>query len=75
MFWVLKRTVLAQKNGSFEYPQHMFWLRNKKKAFLVRTLKVKSWYSRSYIFTLTTEIEVEKYLIHVYKYWYDIFPL
>ena len=25
MFWVLKRW-----DGSFEYPQHMFWLRNKK---------------------------------------------
>ena len=26
-------------DGSFEYPQHMFWLRNKKINFLVRTLK------------------------------------
>ena len=25
-------------DGSFEYPQHMFWLRNKKFNFLVRTL-------------------------------------
>ena len=25
-------------DGSFEYPQHMFWLRNKKINFLVRTL-------------------------------------
>ena len=24
--------------GSFEYPQHMFWLRNKKNNFQVRTL-------------------------------------
>ena len=31
-FWVLKRTV------SFEYPQHMFWLRNKKNNFQLRTL-------------------------------------
>ena len=23
----------AQENGSFEYPQHMFWLRNKKIIF------------------------------------------
>ena len=33
----------AQKNrlkrdGSFEYPQHMFWLRNKKIVFLLRSL-------------------------------------
>ena len=33
MFWVLKRTI-----GSFEYPQHMFWLRNMKNYFLVGTL-------------------------------------
>ena len=25
-------------DGSFEYPQHMFWLRNKKINFLVHTL-------------------------------------
>ena len=35
MFRVLKRT---GRDGSFEYPQHMFWLRNKKNNFLVRTL-------------------------------------
>ena len=28
-------------DGSFEYPQHMFWLRNKKINFLVRTLNLK----------------------------------
>ena len=26
------------RDGSFEYPQHMFWLRNKKINFLVLTL-------------------------------------
>ena len=36
-FWVLKRTVSTHRDGSFEYQQHMFWLRNKKKN-LVRTL-------------------------------------
>ena len=25
-------------DGSFEYPQHMFWLENKKNIFLLRTL-------------------------------------
>ena len=32
LFSVLKRTVssrLTRRDGSFEYPQHMFWLRNK----------------------------------------------
>ena len=29
---------LSHEDGSFEYPQHMFWLRNKKINFLVHTL-------------------------------------
>ena len=32
MFWVLKKTVSLRR--LFEYPQHMFWLRNKKNIFL-----------------------------------------
>ena len=28
----------SHRDGSFEYPQHMFWLRNKKNNFQVRTL-------------------------------------
>ena len=28
----------SHRDGSFEYPQHMFWLRNKKNNFLVSTL-------------------------------------
>ena len=28
----------SHRDGSFEYPQHMFWLRNKKNNFLVRSL-------------------------------------
>ena len=37
---VLTCVLGAQKNrdGSFEYPQHMFWLRNKKNNFPVHTL-------------------------------------
>ena len=31
-------------DGSFEYPQHMFWLRNKKIKFLVRTLMFTTLY-------------------------------
>ena len=27
VFWVLKR------DGSFEYPQHMFWMRNKENSY------------------------------------------
>ena len=30
MLWVFKRTKEpSQRDGSFEYPQHMLWLRNK----------------------------------------------
>ena len=32
----------AHCHGSFEYPQHKFWLRNTKNDFLVRTLNLKS---------------------------------
>ena len=32
----------SHRDGSFEYPQHMFWLRNKKIIFLVRTLSYAS---------------------------------
>ena len=28
----------SHRDGSFEHPQHMFWMRNKKINFLVRTL-------------------------------------
>ena len=29
---------LSHRDGSFEYPQHMFWLRNKKNNFLLHTV-------------------------------------
>ena len=29
---------LSHLDSSFEYPQHLFWLRNKKNNFLVHTL-------------------------------------
>ena len=33
----------SHQDGSFEWPQHMFWLRNKKKySSLVRTLQLKA---------------------------------
>ena len=32
---------LSHCDGSFEYPQHMFWLGNKKIIFLVRTLNLR----------------------------------
>ena len=35
-FWSSKE--MSHGDGSFEYPQHMFWLRNKKIIFLVGTL-------------------------------------
>ena len=28
----------SHRDGSFEYQQHMFWLRNKKNGFQLRTL-------------------------------------
>ena len=28
----------SHRDGYFEYPQHMFWLRNKKNNFQLRTL-------------------------------------
>ena len=28
----------SHRDGSFEYPQHMFWLRNKKNKFQLHTL-------------------------------------
>ena len=31
----------SQQDGSFEYPQDTFWLRNKKIIFLVRTLNLR----------------------------------
>ena len=35
-FWCSK--ALSHRDGSLEYPQHMFWLRNKKNNFQLRTL-------------------------------------
>ena len=29
---------LSHRDSSFEYPQHLFWLRNKKNNFQLRTL-------------------------------------
>ena len=28
----------CSKDGSFKYPQHMFWMRNKENSFTIRTL-------------------------------------
>ena len=33
-----KFCVLSYRDGSFEYPKHMFWLRNKKNNFLYALL-------------------------------------
>ena len=37
MFWVLKKTISLNLDGSFEYPQHMLWSRNKKNSYLIHT--------------------------------------
>ena len=39
-FWYLKEP--SHWDGSFDYPQHMFWMRNKKVNVLVRTLKFRA---------------------------------
>ena len=43
-FWPQKRMIESTEragpydtDGFYEYPQHMFWLRNKKTIFLLRT--------------------------------------
>ena len=62
MFWVLKRTIsMRVLNGSFEYPQLMFWLRNKKNNFLLHTF---IWRPVSYTIqcTLYSAIENEIYM-------------
>ena len=67
---------LSHSDGSFEYPQHMFWMRNKENIFPIRTLiwrpdtglflwKIKVIYSfyertKAYAFTL---FETELYVI------------
>ena len=33
----------SHRDGSFEYPQHMFWLRNKKKYFSVTQSYLGAW--------------------------------
>ena len=37
-FWCSKEP--SHQDGSFEYPQHMCWLRNKKIKFSLLTLKL-----------------------------------
>ena len=36
VFWCTKEP--SHRDGSYEYPQHMFWLRNKKNNFQLRSL-------------------------------------
>ena len=40
VFWALKRTLSLRR--SFEYPKHMFWLKNKKIIFSYALLFVYS---------------------------------
>ena len=40
----------SHRDGSFEYPQHMFWLRNKKNNFQVRTFIWRSGFG--FVFSL-----------------------
>ena len=38
MFCALKKKEPSHRDGSFEYPQHIFWLRNKNSTFQLRNL-------------------------------------
>ena len=53
----------SHRGGSFEYPQHMFWLRNKKKKFLLRTLIVGSGPDVTSASSLFAKICVCKFLV------------
>ena len=39
----------SHRDGSFENPQHMFWLRNKKVVFLLRTLNYRPVYEHKFL--------------------------
>ena len=39
----------SHRDDSFEYPQHMFWLRNKKNNFQLRTY-LGAWFTLTYSF-------------------------
>ena len=59
-------------DGSFEFPQHMFWLRNKKLIFLGMHSKLKSWWTSLFIQTvrIASLLFVLKYhieILHVLK--------
>ena len=51
MFWVLKRKV-SLRYGSFEYPEHMFWLRNNNIIFLICNLN----YIKARIYSLDVKL-------------------
>ena len=59
---------LSHRDGSFEHPQHMFWLRNQNNNFQLRTLIWRSGYMRHirlisiYIGNLNYKIEIPFYL-------------
>ena len=58
---------LSHRDSSFEYPQHMFWLRNKKNNFQLRTLiwgpdlcdKTKTKDCQSSLFSIPQYINLE----------------
>ena len=62
-------------DSSFEYPQHMFWLRNKKINFLVHTLKPDMGFSLIWIFFLSRlqNTSHRKYGGHIGKYLKNFF--
>ena len=51
----------SHRDGSFEYPQRMFWLRNRKNIFLVRTTIWRP-VSGKFMFTISDNVDHDKTL-------------
>ena len=54
MNFVLSIALGAQKNGSFEHPLHMFWLRNKKLIFTYALLSTGIQYAKTILAFLSS---------------------
>ena len=53
----------SHRDGSFEYPQHMFWFRNKKNIFQICTL-IWGPEADSHVYMLTLIVLVTFYVLH-----------
>ena len=64
MFWVFKKQ--PHRDGSFEYPQYMFWLRNKKNYFQLHTFYLEAYMTLNKMFFSNKNINI--YLISEANY-------